>query len=82
MIQYFYCSDLNYSLYSDIFTEGENRFLLRPNNSLPNILEPSVESQIIKLMPDENTFVNVSVTLKVRLSIFNNGFFYLRGCLR
>lgn len=53
---------LNYSLYSDVFSESE-RFLLRPNDSLVNSLNRSLESQLILLKPNEQTFVNVSLTL-------------------
>lgn len=53
---------LNYSLYSDVFSESE-RFLLRPNDSLGNSLNRSLESQLILLKPNEQTFVNVSLTL-------------------
>lgn len=53
---------LNYSLHSDVFSESE-RFLLRPNDSLINSLNRSLESQLILLKPNEETFVNVALTL-------------------
>lgn len=61
---YLFWTDLNYSLYSDVFSERE-RFLLRPNDSLVNSLNRSLESQLILLKPNEQTFVNVSLTLGV-----------------
>lgn len=61
---YLFWTDLNYSLYSDVFSESE-RFLLRPNDSLVNSLNRSLESQLILLKPNEQTFVNVSLTLGV-----------------
>lgn len=62
---YLFWTDLNYSLYSDVFSESE-RFLLRPDDSLVNNLNRSLESQLILLKPNEQTFVNVSLTLGVR----------------
>lgn len=61
---YLFWTDLNYSLYSDVFSEKE-RFLLRPSDSLVNSLNRSLESQLILLKPNEQTFVNVSLTLGV-----------------
>lgn len=53
---------LNYSLQSDVFS-GSERFLLRSNDSLVDSLNSSLESQLILLRPNEETFVNVSLTL-------------------
>lgn len=66
LVRFYYSfgTDLNYSLYSDVFSESE-RFLLRPNDSLINSLNRSLESQLILLKPNEQTFVNVSLTLDV-----------------
>lgn len=66
LVRFYYSfgTDLNYSLNSDVFSESE-RFLLRPNDSLINSLNRSLESQLILLKPNEQTFVNVSLTLDV-----------------